>query len=206
MTEDHTQTQDYTQAEGKGALPRGMGNLAAFITTGKSYFGYDLGRDGLPEVVVRAYARTGSEGLVAIVRLAHTITPFPVLADAAALTEWGIEHYAGQAVVSEADREWAQSPIGHVLGFGSEGVWQPEWIARGRLMRAHVEDTWGAKIATIEDAPDNWADWIDWPRVAEKEAENGKVTFVQHELKVYGEPTKYEVDMFVGTWEGGVRP
>lgn len=195
-------TEDYKNAKDKRELPRGMGNLAAFISVGKSFFGYDLERDGLPEVVVRAYERIGSEGLVAIARLAHTLKPFPVLADAAALTEWGIEHYAGSVSLSGEDRGWSKEPIAQALGFASEGVWQPEWIGRGHLMRDHVKRTWGAKIVTIEDAPGDWADWIDWPRVAEKEAEAGKVTFTDHKQESYGQPPVWEVDMFEGTWPG----
>lgn len=194
-------TEDFTQAASKYALPRGMGNLAARITVGKSFFGYDLKQDGLPEVVVRAYARIGSDGVVAIARLAHEVGQ-PVLAEATALTEWGIEHYAGHVALSEADIRPVDPTVEQLLGLASAGTWQPEWVARGQLLRALSERTWGAKIRTIEGAPEDWPDWIDWPRMADKEAQAGKITFVEHEQKMTGSPTVYEVDMFEGRWEG----
>lgn len=197
-------TEDYTQAADKYALPRGMGNMAALITVGKSFFGYDLKRDGLPEVVVRAYARIGPEGLVAIARLAHDVG-HPRFEQAEALCEWGIEHYQGHVAVSGEDRAWSKEPFAQALGFASEGVWQPEWIARGHLMRSYVERTWGRQIAGIKGAPADWADWIDWTRTAEKEAEAGKVTFVQYEQQTHQDPPIWEVDMFEGKWEGATE-
>lgn len=174
-------TEDYTEAADKYALPRGMGNLAAFITIGKSFFGYDLKRDGLPEVVVRAHERIGVEGVVAIVRLAHTLKPFPVLDDAAALTEWGIEHYVGQQIALKGD-----------------GL-QPEWDARGMLMRRHVMQTWGKEVAKIKGAPEDWADLIDWPQAAANAEATGDAMFTESGPD---HTNQIEVDMFGGSWPG----
>lgn len=174
-------TENFTKAADKRALPVGMGAMAALITRGTSVFGYDLKRDGLPEVVVRAYARIGPEGLIAIDRLALSMEPTPTLETARALCEWGIEHYVGHRKAMKGD------------GF------QPEWDARGQLMRLHVMNTWGKQIEGIKDAPTDWADWIDWPQAAANNEAEGKVTFTEWQSKLTGE---FQVDMFEGQWKG----
>lgn len=166
----------------KRALPTGIGEMAALITTGTSVFGYDPDRDGVPEVVIRAEARIGRDGVTAIARYAYGMTPAPTFAAAQALCEWGIEHYAGHETVLKDDG------------------WQPEWAARGRLLRAHVMRTWGTEVAAIEGAPEDWADWVDWTQAAAVNEDAGKLAFVVREDLVTCE---YQVDMFDGVWKGG---
>lgn len=173
-------TKDFATVNDKAKLPTGMAHMAALITRGSSPFGYDVKRDGLPEVVVRAYARIGPEGLRAIGRLAYQTEPIPTFSHAAALAEWGIEHYAG-----------------HRKGMKSTGL-DPEHVACGQLFKDHVTAKWGDKIASAESIPVDWQEWIDWERAAFTNAADGKVTFVHWEDKHSGE---FQVDMFEGKWE-----
>lgn len=174
-------SEEFEQAESWRELPKGMPEMAALITRGSSFITYKPQRDGIPEVVVRAYARVGPEGLTAIGRLAYGMTPTPKLEEAQALCEWGIEHYTGSRTAAKDDG------------------WQPEWEARAQLMRAHVMRTWGRQVAALKEVPKDWADWVDWVRAAADNAAVGKVTFVQFQDKVTGE---YQVDMFEGEWKG----
>lgn len=172
-------TEDFRKAERWQELPKGMPEMAALITRGSSFIGYKPQRDGIPEVVVRAYARVGPEGLTAIGRLAYGMTPTPKLEAAAALCEWGIEHY-----------------VGHRKAMKGDGL-QPEGDARGQLLRMHVMNTWGKEIPAT-GAPADWADWVDWPQAAANNEAEGKVTFTEHQNKDTGET---EVDMFAGEWK-----
>lgn len=173
-------TEDFAQATDWRALPKGMPAMAALVATGNSYVTYKPQRDGLPEVVVRAYARVGPEGLAAIAHLAYSMKPTPTLEDAAALCEWGIEHYVGREIARKDD-DWPQA----------------EWAARGRLVRAYTMRTWGKEIAKIEGAPEDWADRLDWVLSAELDELGGRFTFAEHKDQDSGQT---EVYMFDGRW------
>lgn len=166
----------------KYELPAGVGGLAGLITTGTSIFGWEPDRDGIPEVVTRAHERIGSEGCVAIVRLARSLDPVPKFAAAERLAEWGITHYRDRQVCS--------------------GGLQPEWQARAELMQRHYAE--GVAQSTRElgwGVP--WADCIDWLTAAEKAVGTGAVIFTEHITKRQG-IAEAEVDLFIcdGTgWE-----
>lgn len=175
-------TEKFAQAEHWRDLPKGMAEMAALITRGTSIIGYKPQRDGIPEVVIHAYTWASPQCLVAIARLALSITPAPTFEAAQSLCEWGIEHYVGHRKAMEGDG------------------WQPEWEARAQLLRTHVMGTWGKQVAAIEDTPEDWADWVDWTRAAADNEAAGKVTFVERQDSLTGD---YEVDMFKGTWKAG---
>lgn len=176
---------DFAGAEHFRELPVGMPQLAALITVGKSPFGYNLKRDGLPAVVVRAYERVGSDGLIAIARLAWSLDRAPRFAGAVALVEWGMGQYAGRAIVPDRDAGLAQ-----------------EWAAKGAVLRRH----WGPKInASWEQDSFDMADFVDWPSAAQAAEESGRATFTVHKTcdDHPRQPLVYEVDMFWGRWAGG---
>lgn len=174
MSEDFNDVSDWRE------LPKGMPAMAALVATGNSYVTYKPQRDGLPEVVVRAWARVGPEGMAAIAHLAYNMKPTPRLEQAAALCEWGIEHYVGREIALKSD--WPNAT----------------WEARGRLVRDYTMRTWGKEIAAIEGAPEDWADRLDWVLSAELDEGKGQFTFVEHEDKELGQT---EVYMFEGRWE-----
>ena len=181
-------TEDYTKAADKYALPQGMAVLAALITTGKSPFGYDLKRDGLPEVVIRAHERLGVEGLVGIARLVFDLQPAPRREAAAAFTEWSIEHYAGKATKTRRDS-------GLFLAYA----------AMGDLMERHYGSALREGTKDMQLGFD-WVSIIEWPYAAQKAEEAGTLTFTSRETQGYDNDGKdvvvYEVHMFTGRWEG----
>jgi hypothetical protein len=172
-----------TAATNKMELPAGVGNLAALITVGKSFFGYDLERDGIPDVVVRLYERHGSEGVRAVRLLASTLDPTPKFAEAAALAEWGITHYAGRCVMSKKDA-------------GLSGV----WAAKASLVKYHYG-------SALNEAGNNvdlgfmWSEAVEWIDAAEAAEKSGSLTFVSREDEDSGPDALIEVDMFTGRWE-----
>lgn len=173
-------TEDFKQVERWQELPKGMAEMAALITRGTSVIGYKPQRDGIPEVVIHAHNWASPQCLVAIARLALSITPAPKFEAAQALCEWGIKHYTGSRTAMKGDG------------------WQPEWVARGQLLRAHVMNTWGKQVAALPAVPQDWEEWINWTEAAANNEAEGNVTFVEFQDSLTGE---YEVDMFEGQWE-----
>lgn len=161
-------------------LPGVVKRLAALITTGTSVFGWDADRDGVPEVVTRAYERIGTAGCEAIWRRALAMNPGPRFADAARLVVWGMECYWGQVVRSD--------------------VADPQWSAQAELMRQVYAEKIAQRTAVVESRVP-WVECIDWMDVAQRAEESGAAVFTVHTRREADTCTT-EVDLFV---TNGVR-